>query len=167
MECSALDRSPGGPARRRCGAGALRPPRHASPRRCATSGDSYVRDPSSRTARPTHADMARSSAAKTIVMLDSSRQNTTRAPLTRRAQIRRARYVGEHCCRRWRRGRQREASIAPDDWGQNYSRRTSHSPLAPISRTSTFVAVVPRSTLVQVSNSRVEREYRNHSFHTQ
>jgi len=42
MECSTLDRSPGGPARRRCGAEALRPPQHAPPRRCVKPGDSYV-----------------------------------------------------------------------------------------------------------------------------
>jgi hypothetical protein len=45
MECGTLDRSPGGPARRRCGAEALRPPQHASPRRRAKSGDSYFREP--------------------------------------------------------------------------------------------------------------------------
>jgi hypothetical protein len=43
MECSTLDRSPGGPARRRCGAEALRSPRHMPPRRHMKLGDSYVR----------------------------------------------------------------------------------------------------------------------------
>jgi hypothetical protein len=108
------------------------------------------------------------SAPKTILMHDSSRQNTMRAPQTRRAQIRRPRFVGECYCRsEQRHGKQREAPIAPNDWGQSFSRRTCHSPLPMISRTSTFVAVVPRSTLVQVSHSRVEREYRNQFFHTQ
>jgi len=43
MECSALDRSPGGSARRRRGAEALRSPQHTSPRRRVKPGDSYIR----------------------------------------------------------------------------------------------------------------------------
>jgi hypothetical protein len=43
MECGALDRSPGGSARQRRRAKALRPPRHTPPRRRVKSGARYIR----------------------------------------------------------------------------------------------------------------------------